>query len=148
MTAIGCGGTVQKQVTVSVVSLPPLLPTLTTPPKIPLPIGDLIMEDIHIDTSNVIFAQVRKTGTLSGSFKYRIYRWRSYPFGMWIVVNEGTLPVPSAAFSYNTGYTFGPVAGFDSQVKVMIDWDNAISEGDETNNARTETCNAVAHTCL
>jgi hypothetical protein len=143
MTANGCGGTTQKQVTINVIGI--FMPPLTVLPLArDLGAGNLQMPGKQIQ----VYVQRSGTFAAGSTFKWRLYRNRPL-FGDWNLVKDGTSAVPAAPGAYiSTGYLMtAPGIVYGSKFRFVIDPDNLIVETNEGNNVREETCDYTANTC-
>ena len=137
LTATGCGGTATKQVTV-VVNQPTATFLLTAIVTIPPAQGDLILEDVFLSTNNDLILRVGKTGSLTGSFKYRVVALSTN-----VIVAQGSFAIPAGSQAFWTTYKPGGTV----PVLVIIDPGNEIPETNEYNNLMTKTCYPASHTC-
>jgi hypothetical protein len=135
LAATGCGGTVTKQVTITVNPSSGILPLLPVMPLLPLiPKGDVIVQDVFLSTQNEVIARiaVEPSGSLTGS-----YTWKVFANGAQVAQHSFTLPTGSQA--YWSGYK---VSGTQT-IRVVVE----IADLNLGNNEATKTCYAASHTC-
>jgi hypothetical protein len=108
--------------------------TITVNPATPA--GDLILQDVFLTTSSEVVVRAAMTGSLSGSFQYRVFAG-----GQRVALGSWNVPVGSQAFY--TGYF---VSGTQT-IRAVIDSNNDIPETNEGNNEMTKSCNSATHTC-
>jgi len=138
LSASGCGGTVTKQVTVTVSGTgnvqPPIqiLPVQPIFPILPLlPTGNLTLQDIFLSTGNEVILRVANQ-SLSGSFNYSLSVNGSQ-------VKQGSFTIPTGSQAFWTGYIVNGTA----TVKGSL----SISDSNQGDNEKTVTCSSASHTC-
>lgn len=137
LTAIGCGGTVSKQVTVQVKPLGMIIGTIVVP-TLPigalLPKGDLSVQDMYLSATGneiIFIVATSPTGSLTGTFNYEIKAVKTS-----MIVKSGSCPIPAGSQACWTGYK---IAAGSADFTVQIDSDSKIWETNENNNTMTKT---------
>jgi hypothetical protein len=145
--------------TLAIVAAPPtptftstLTPTITPSPTntplvlIPFPplillLGDIALDDVFVTTDGEVVARISVSGSMSGSFQYKVY-----VDGSLQATKNDTLPVGSQL--YYSGVVLLPnIFDNTNTVKVVVDPANTIAELNEDNNTRSVVCNNISRTC-
>jgi hypothetical protein len=146
LTAIGCGGKVMKQATVTVSAGIAPVPTATPLPET----GDMSMTDINLNASNHVTFTFNRTGFGSSpavNVKYQVWRYKTVAPTGWGVVKEGTVAATPGGNSVVTGYIFASQNNYSNNVQVNLDPEHELSDTDVGNNVLSGPCNATTHSC-
>jgi hypothetical protein len=106
-----------------------------------LPFGDINLQDVFLSTDGEIVARIATSGTISGSFKYRVY-----VEGNLKVTKTDTLPVGSQVY-YSGQIILPDIFDQNKTVKVIVDPTDEHNETDEGNNQLTVSCNSITKDC-
>jgi len=127
---------------------PTVTPTVTNTPLVLIPfppvlilLGDIKLEDVFLSTTGEVVVRVSTSGSMSGSFQYKVY-----VDGSLEATKNDTLPAGSQAF-YSGVVLFPNIFDNSNTIKVVVDPSNTISELDEGNNQKSVVCNNVSREC-
>ena len=134
--------------TFTVTPSPTITPSPTNTPFVLIPfpplvllLGDISLDDVFVTTDGEVVARISVSGTMSGSFQYKVY-----VDGSLQATKNDTLPVGSQA--YYSGVILLPnIFDNTNNVKVVVDPANTIAELNEDNNAKSVSCNNISRTC-